>query len=81
MTSHQCQGYKEKTCKKSKRYLNKRRSSKQIGEPTEESNILLRRTAVPKCDITPAVKGLMTFLHLLCDFRLKRDKTKFTSFS
>ena len=58
MTSHQCQGYKEKTCKKSKRYLNKRRSSKQIGEPTEESNILLRRTAVPKCDITPAVKGL-----------------------
>ena len=48
MTSHQCQGYKEKTCKKSKRYLNKRRSSKQIGEPTEESNILLRRTAVPR---------------------------------
>ena len=34
-------------------------SSKQIGEPTEEINILLRRTAVPKCDITPAVKGLM----------------------
>ena len=33
-------------------------SSKQIGEPTEEINILLRRTAVPKCDITPAVKGL-----------------------
>ena len=35
-------------------------SSKQIGEPTEEINILLRRTAVPKCDITPAVKGLKT---------------------
>jgi len=60
MTSHQCQGYKEKTCKKSKRYLNKRRSSKQIGEPTEESNILLRHTAVPKCDKTPAVKRLST---------------------
>ena len=64
MTSHQCQGYKEKTCKKSKRYLNKRRSSKQIGEPTEESNILLRRTAVPKCDITPAVKGLKTIVQI-----------------
>ena len=35
-------------------------SSKQIGEPTEEINILLRRTAVPKCDITPAVKGLIS---------------------
>ena len=34
-------------------------SSKQIVEPTEEINILLRRTAVPKCDITPAVKGLI----------------------
>ena len=39
-------------------------SSKQIGEPTEEINILLRRTAVPKCDITPAVKGLTLGLAL-----------------
>ena len=66
MTSHQCQGYKEKTRKKSKRYLNKRMSSKQIGEPTEEINILLRRTAVPKCDITPAVKGLNKQKIILC---------------
>ena len=36
-------------------------SSKQIVEPTEEINILLRRTAVPKCDITPAVKGLNNY--------------------
>ena len=40
-------------------------SSKQIVEPTEEINILLRRTAVPKCDITPAVKGLMQNIHEL----------------
>jgi len=40
-------------------------SSKQIVEPTEEINILLRRTAVPKCDITPAVKGLKLFINLL----------------
>ena len=37
-------------------------SSKQIVEPTEEINILLRRTAVPKCDITPAVKGLRALI-------------------
>ena len=42
-------------------------SSKQIVEPTEEINILLRRTAVPKCDITPAVKGLITLSTLMCD--------------
>ena len=39
-------------------------SSKQIVEPTEEINILLRRTAVPKCDITPAVKGLIIYLFI-----------------
>ena len=41
-------------------------SSKQIVEPTEEINILLRRTAVPKCDITPAVKGLRNECISLC---------------
>ena len=57
-------------------------SSKQIVEPTEEINILLRRTAVPKCDITPAVKGLSEFMMLMkantgnTDNRTKHHKTQ-----
>ena len=43
MASHQCQGYKKKTCKKAKRLLNKQMSSKQIGEYTEEKKMLLRQ--------------------------------------
>ena len=37
MTSYQCQGNKEKHMQKSERYLHKRMSSKQIGEPTQKS--------------------------------------------